>query len=295
MYIPELSKDELGALWEGGVPMDDAWVEFAIFFDRFALRALRTDPGNDAKFLGLNNPRYRELNLGWLPCSWDARQKKLAITTANERINLLGEIYAGRLWAIGCRGLSTGFDELVRVPRQFFFFDETEEHKDRPDIRWGNGELTVGDSSYFEIRVARAPSDCLGLVETSNGREANRADLVQPIQEFVLDDFVDKQEICNQERGYILVEAHTVRREGVDDETQVQDKRRPGRPTMREPILDAIADYVATDPKMGRPPTVRYRAYRTYLSNHGYERGRVASISEKTFEKFETEFRKTIN
>lgn len=157
MSVSGPSKDGLRALWESGVRLDSAWIEFAVFFDRFAHRALHTHPTNDPDVLGLDDPRYKELSKGWLPKTWEARQKKLAITTENGRIHLLGEIYAGDLWAIGFRTLPSGADELVRVPRQHFFFDEAGERGQRPDIHWSKGELTVGGISYFDIRVVRSP------------------------------------------------------------------------------------------------------------------------------------------
>jgi hypothetical protein len=157
MPVPNTSTDRLLALWESGVPLDWAWIDFAVFFDRFAFRALRTHPTNDPDVLGLEHPRYKELSHGWLPKTWEARQKKLAIVTQNERINLLGQIYGGRLWSIGFWTLTSGSDQLVRVPRQHFFFDEAGEREHRPDIYWGKSELTVGDTSYFDIRIVRAP------------------------------------------------------------------------------------------------------------------------------------------
>src|SRR6266436_3682347 len=100
MFTPEPSRDQLLALWESGIPLDSAWIEFAVFFDRFTHRALHTHPANDPDLLE-PDPRYKELSKGWLPRTWEDRQKKLVITTQNERIHLLGEIYAGQLWAIG--------------------------------------------------------------------------------------------------------------------------------------------------------------------------------------------------
>ncbi|MFN0303064.1 MAG: hypothetical protein ACKVQU_22220 [Burkholderiales bacterium] len=151
------TKDALAALWKSGVPLDSAWIEFAEFLDAFAVRALRTDPCNDADVLGLDHPRYRQLSKGWLPISSESRAKKLEIATRNERTNLLQEIYAGRLWAIGYRSLPDGTDELTRVPRQPFFVDEAGERNKRPDIHWGKAQLTVGNASYFDIRVVRPP------------------------------------------------------------------------------------------------------------------------------------------
>lgn len=151
--------DELKALWGSGIPLDSAWIEFAKFFDRFSYTALRTHPTNDPDIRSLTEPRYIELFTGsWLPKTWEARQLKLASTMKNERIYLLGEIYAGTLWAIGFRTLPNGSDELVRVPRQHFFFDDVGKRQQRPDIHWAKAELTVGSTSYFDIRVARVPS-----------------------------------------------------------------------------------------------------------------------------------------
>src|ERR1700685_2539806 len=106
MRISEVTNDRLKALWEGGIRLKSAWVEFAKFFDRFAYRALRTYPANDPDVLA-PDPRYRELQ-GWLPKTWEGRQEKLVVATRNERMHLLGEIYAGRLWAIGFRTLADG-------------------------------------------------------------------------------------------------------------------------------------------------------------------------------------------
>lgn len=153
------SGDELRTLWESGVSLDSAWIEFAKFFDRFSYTALCTHPTNDPDLRSLAEPRYIELFTGsWLPRTWEARQRKLASTAKNERIYLLGEIYAGHLWAIGFRTLPNGADEVVRVPRQLFFFDEAGEREQRPDIHWGKGELLAGSVSYFDIRIVPVPS-----------------------------------------------------------------------------------------------------------------------------------------
>lgn len=153
MDLPEVSKDQLAALWDSGAPLDQAWVKFARFFDSFAHRALRTVPSNDPDVLA-GDPRYIELR-SWLPKTWEARKEKLAVTTTNERYHLLGEIYAGRLWAIGFRTLPDGSDELVRVPRRHFLFEEGA----GPEIaiRWPEGELRTGDTTYFDIRIVRPP------------------------------------------------------------------------------------------------------------------------------------------
>ena len=89
MPTSELSDDQLAALWESGIALDAAWIEFATFFDRFSHMALRTYPANDADVLA-PNPRYKELQ-GWLPKTWEGRKQKLAVTTRNERLHLLDE------------------------------------------------------------------------------------------------------------------------------------------------------------------------------------------------------------
>jgi hypothetical protein len=180
MQDTESSKDGLLAHWEAGIPLDSAWVDFAVFFDRFALTALRTHPDNDADLLGLEHSRYKELSTEWLPKTWETRQKKLEITTKNERINLLREIYAGDLWAIGFRTLPTGSDELVRVPRKLFYVDEQGERNIHPDIFWSKGELTVGNVSYFDIRIVKPPANTSDTVEAEQPQQANIPATSQP-------------------------------------------------------------------------------------------------------------------
>jgi hypothetical protein len=153
MSTSESLNAQLPALWQSGIPLDSAWIKFAKFFDDFAYTALRTYPGNDPDVLA-RHPRYGELQ-AWLPKTWEARKQKLLVTTRNERTHLLGEIYAGRLWAIGFRMLPNGSDEPVRIPRQHFFFVGAE----GPDIRidWEKRQLTVGGMTYFDIKIVRNP------------------------------------------------------------------------------------------------------------------------------------------
>lgn len=286
----ELSKDELRALWETGVPLDSAWVEFAAYFDRFALRALKTDPDNDAVVLGLGNPRYQEISKGWLPPTLEGRQKKLVITTINERINLLGEVYRGQLWAIGFQTLASGSDDLVRVPRQFFYFDETGEQERPLEIYWGKGELNAGGVSFFDIHVVRAPFDPGEAIEASKTQKNDHSDAAMTIppltdQTFDLASFVAAQDITGSEIGASTATSH------VDETAQAPKPRKPDRPTKREVIIAAIAEYAATDPQLEQPPAVRYRAYRSYISAHGYNVHTTRGFSIKTFEVYERAFR----
>ena len=65
----------------------------------------------------------------------------------------------------------------------------------------------------------------------------------------------------------------------------------PGRPSKAEVIRAAITDYQKTDPGLSRPPSEQYRTYRSYISPQGYKPYRDAGFSNKTFEKYEREFR----
>jgi hypothetical protein len=86
MSSPELSKDERLKLWESGVPLDLAWVEFAVCLDRFVLAALRIHPDDDLKIHGLGNRDYKNLiKSGWLPETAEGRKRKEEILTSNER------------------------------------------------------------------------------------------------------------------------------------------------------------------------------------------------------------------
>lgn len=256
MLVHEASKEQLKALWEAGIPLDFAWVEFAVFFDRVAYAALCTDPSDDPDVRGIDHPRFNQLKKGWLPATWEARQKKLAITTKNERIYLLGEVYAGHLWAISFRTLPNGFDELVRVPRQHFFVDEAAGREQEPEIQWSKGELNVDGTSYFDIRVVRCLVDSQESVQPGDEQSATR----------VVPDAI----------------------------ASVQPKLRsgPGRPSNAEVIRAAINDYAKTDSGLRSPCVKRYRAYRSYISAQGIDPD--SGFSDKTFEKYEREFRRKL-
>jgi hypothetical protein len=66
----------------------------------------------------------------------------------------------------------------------------------------------------------------------------------------------------------------------------------PGRPSEVDAINLAIADYAKTDPALKCPPSVRYRAYRFYISTKGFDPRRDSGFSNKTFEKYEREYRR---
>jgi hypothetical protein len=65
----------------------------------------------------------------------------------------------------------------------------------------------------------------------------------------------------------------------------------PGRPSKAEVIRAAIDEYAKSDSALDRPRSERYRAYRSYISSKGFKRVRDAGFSDKTFEKYEREFR----
>lgn len=162
---------DLEAMWNSGKPMDSAWIDMADFFDRFAYRALLCDPDNDVDVLDVNHPRYKEINRGWLPQSWEGRQAKLKAVTYNERISLLEKIFRGQLVAIGFRTLADGSDELARVPRRLFFVN-FEAPEPMPEIDWAKGEILGDGESYFDIRVAENPED--GAASEPNDAPSSR-------------------------------------------------------------------------------------------------------------------------
>jgi hypothetical protein len=131
MPIWEPSKDQLKAMWEAGDPLDTAWAEFKVLFDPIAQLPLSSHPTKGITF-GLD----------------DQRSRKPKTTRRGDRTHKLDAIYAGRLWAIGHLVLRGGSHELVRIPGEYF--------RDA-DIRWGKGELKVSGTSYFDIRIFRAP------------------------------------------------------------------------------------------------------------------------------------------
>lgn len=115
---------------------------------------LRTDPIHDRACE--KDSRYQQLN-GWLPASWEDRQKKLNYIIDVERFHLLGELYSGRLWAIGFVTESDGFDRPTRVPRELFFVNHNDDPENQPQIDWYKGELSRGEVSYFDIHVLQPP------------------------------------------------------------------------------------------------------------------------------------------
>jgi hypothetical protein len=64
-----------------------------------------------------------------------------------------------------------------------------------------------------------------------------------------------------------------------------------GPPSKAVVILAAIAAYAKEDPRLERPPSERFRAYRAYISSHGHNPHTARGFSQKTFEKYEQQFR----
>ena len=64
--------------------------------------------------------------------------------------------------------------------------------------------------------------------------------------------------------------------------------------TTADVIRAAIAEYAKTDPKLSQPPSIRHRAYRTYITSTGIDLRKDRGFGAKTFEKYETEFRSLI-
>ena len=74
----------------------------------------------------------------------------------------------------------------------------------------------------------------------------------------------------------------------------LQDKPQPPTPSssIAYVIRAAIAEYAKTDPRLRPPPSDRYRAYRSYISSRGFDPRKDRGFSDKTFERYEQEFRR---
>ncbi|HUN77255.1 MAG TPA: hypothetical protein VMU40_22285 [Steroidobacteraceae bacterium] len=64
-----------------------------------------------------------------------------------------------------------------------------------------------------------------------------------------------------------------------------------GKPSEGDVIKAAILDWAKTDPALRRPPLVRYKAYRAFIVSQRRD-PKDPGFDEKTFQKYETEFRK---
>jgi hypothetical protein len=253
--MPEFDSDSLIARWETGVPLNEAWVEFA---DSFVLKLLHAKPEMDPLLFGLHNRPYKEAAKTWLPKTAEGRKKKLEIVVQDARACLMRELYAGQWWAIGLRTLINGNDQLVRIPCQVFSSDESEKKAPHPEIHWNKAEICLGDASYWDIHVVRAPTDALHTVRSE-----------------------DEQSLT------------TASSTAIPSTAQKRQSRR-GRPSNATMIRAAIRDYAKKDPSLRKPRKTRYRAYLAYISIQGIDPDQDSGFSDKTFEKYELEIRNTL-
>jgi hypothetical protein len=65
-----------------------------------------------------------------------------------------------------------------------------------------------------------------------------------------------------------------------------------GRPSKADVIRAAIADHAKTDPGLDRPRLERFRRYGEFISAQGFNPRKDSGFGEKTFEKYELEYRK---
>jgi hypothetical protein len=234
MTIPEPSKDELFRLWESGVPLDSAWIEFSVSLDRFALAALRIHPDDDLKIHGLHNREYKELiNSGRLPKTSEGRKKKLEVMTENGRVHLLRKICTGELWAIAFRTLPSGLREPIEVRRQLFIANEGPEQRTLSNIDWGKSELRDGDVCYFDIRVVRPP---LGADEIPSAPQPP-ASALQALQEARSDDVTPAPELPAGEAP----------KPEPSDSGRTPPQQIKGRPPTRDRIRSAVEQLWKTD------------------------------------------------
>jgi hypothetical protein len=171
MPIWEPSKTQLKTMWEAGDPLDSAWAQFAVLSGPVAPMASSAHPTKGITFgVGRQDP-----------------VQTIKSNKKSDRAHLLDAIYAGRLSAIGFQRLRDGSDELVQIPKEYFSYGDARKRQhasDRPNIRWASGELTIAGTSYFDVRIFRAPlsADELLLSKTMGGRESVAA----PVQRRIM-------------------------------------------------------------------------------------------------------------
>ena len=267
MGIPEPPPDDLLRLWESGVPLESAWVEFA---DSFVLTLLHTHPDKDPLVFGLHNRRYKEAVKAWLPETTEGRKKMLERVTGDARACLFSELHAGRRWAIGFHGSSDASREAIRIARQLFSLDESGDSERHRSIDWSKNAISTGTSSFIDIHVIRPPPGTEESLATASTGTAIPNDAPSP-----------------------AAMSETSSPEGQAKSLGETSKERnsPGRPSVATDVLAAIAHHAKTDPRLKRPRSVRYRNYRSYLASQTQDPQRYEDISDKTLEKYEREFR----
>ena len=72
---------------------------------------------------------------------------------------------------------------------------------------------------------------------------------------------------------------------------QPKQQLNPGTSARIEVIRAAIREYAKTHPELSQPRSVRYRAYRSYISSRGFDLSK-RGFTNKNFEKYELEFRR---
>lgn len=156
---------------------------------------LRTDPIHDHACE--KDSRYQQFK-GWLPASWEDRQKKLEHIIKVERIHLLEELYSGRLWAIGFVTQPDGFDRPTRVPRELFFVNHNDDPDNQPQVDWRKGELTGPQVTYFDIHILRPPTDDQVDHAGSSGQPSNPKDQKTPPKKSKRGRPSTRSSICNK-------------------------------------------------------------------------------------------------
>jgi hypothetical protein len=255
MTFPEPSPHELFRLWESGLPLKSAWVEFA---DSFVLTVLHTHPEKDPLVFGLHNRRFKEAAKAWVPETAEGREKMLEMVTRDARACLVSELHAGRRWAIGFQADSIGSREAIRISRQLFSLDGPGHSERHGSIDWSKNAISVGTSSFIDVHVIRPPP---GSEESVNSTSP-----------------AAMQETASPEgQARSLGESS-------------KERNLPGRPSVATDVLAAIAHHATTDPNLQRPRRERHGNYRSYLASQTKDPQRYKDISEKTLEKYEREF-----
>lgn len=156
--------------------------------------------------------------------------------------------------------------------------------------------LAAGTEFYATQRVswdqARTDTrnDLIAGRVVAVGRLSNSYDFERIPPSFWIGAEVDWDRDAVSRDGKNVIEVRVLKPEAIAS-VQPKPQSGPGRPSKAEVIRAAIAEHAKTDSALERPPAERYRIYRAYLSDQGYKPYKTVGFSNKTFEKFEREFR----
>jgi hypothetical protein len=154
----------------------------------------------------------------------------------------------------------------------------------------GAMEFDTRMKSARDIVRAQTYNDLIAGLLVGLGRPSDAYNIERVDESFWIGSKVDWISDSVSRDGRRVIDVRIVPREAIPV-VQADPHTGPGRPSKAKVICQAIDAYAKSDPRLGQAPLVRYRAYRTYISQRGYDPRRETGFSIKTFEKYEREYR----